>query len=988
MASWKKVITEDSSGVSLVDKLNSNSDMEVQVDGTKIFDIDNTGITFNSSRSIDVQNIESTSAVGSGITIKANGSINNIIDLDASGTENNFVIKAFEPDSTLTTLLSINETGTVTLASSGKIATPEITAQDGTQAMTINNSGVVEFKGDYIKAGVIYAESLTTGVTFEGITALSGSIYPKRITMPSGLYIPVNGNYPDGAGGETSSTSDGAAIHIDTTTIVDNVTDTSGTLPHFNHVRVEAPEVNSDNSSVDITNAATVYIKDAITTGANIASLTNSYSLWVASGDIRLDGEVTLGAGLSAPLPYLFGGTGRDDLGTVGQVLKVNAGENGLEWGTGGGGSTDEEIQDVVGAMVESNTETNIAVTYDEATGTLDFAATDTNTTYSSFNDSTDGLVPTPGETGSTKFLRQDGTWVIPTDTDTDTNTQNEYATSWVDSSDDALLRLTQSSHGSGTQDIKIVAGSNVTLTPSGSDLTIASSYTDTDTIDMGDGFTVSATTDTTAITITEGEDLMFVAGAGITCETTDVGEVTISSTVTDTDTYGQTSFTLKGTTETANTTVIHGDTVTIAAGTGITTTSTSDGVITIDSTVTDTDTTYTAGDGLDLSGTEFSTDLKSNGGIVIETTELAVDLSASSITGTLAASDGGTGLTSISTLLNSNTTSSDVGLGTGSSPQFVTLKLSGNMDVEGFAAIGNGSDTDANAGLIIDYDRTYDASNGAQIKISGECNGYDGGFAAPSHYGVYINPSITATKASGIFAGLYVSNDFDDGGFSITTAANIYLSTQPSEGTNNRQIQMISDSTIGCTGSITLDADGDIVLDAGAGNILLKYGGSTYTPTVDADATTKVYVDEKISTEQYCTLIAGMNYNQSAGTFVVLSLSGATRPLTSFNFSTENTVMIAPYDGSLVKIMFRSEAIAGATTIGFHKETDGTEYPSTSYTDSVTSILFSANTTEQFVFTGTNTFSKGDVLGFSVDPANDINDAMFTIILKYDVST
>jgi hypothetical protein len=48
--------------------------------------------------------------------------------------------------------------------------------------------------------------------------------------------------------------------------------------------------------------------------------------------------------------------------------------------------------------------------------------------------------------------------------------------------------------------------------------------------------------------------------------------------------------------------------------------------------------TAYTAGDGLDLSvGDEFSVDLKANGGLVIESTELAVDLSASSITGTLA---------------------------------------------------------------------------------------------------------------------------------------------------------------------------------------------------------------------------------------------------------------------------------------------------------------------------------------------------------------
>jgi hypothetical protein len=58
---------------------------------------------------------------------------------------------------------------------------------------------------------------------------------------------------------------------------------------------------------------------------------------------------------------------------------------------------------------------------------------------------------------------------------------------------------------------------------------------------------------------------------------------------------------------------------------------------------------TYTAGNGLDLVGSEFSVDLKANGGLVIESTELAVDLSATSITGTLAVTDGGTGATTAS---------------------------------------------------------------------------------------------------------------------------------------------------------------------------------------------------------------------------------------------------------------------------------------------------------------------------------------------------
>ena len=65
-----------------------------------------------------------------------------------------------------------------------------------------------------------------------------------------------------------------------------------------------------------------------------------------------------------------------------------------------------------------------------------------------------------------------------------------------------------------------------------------------------------------------------------------------------------------------------------------------------------------TAGDGLTISQSNtgsgdytatISTDLKANGGLVIESSEVAVDLAASSITGTLGIADGGTGATTVS---------------------------------------------------------------------------------------------------------------------------------------------------------------------------------------------------------------------------------------------------------------------------------------------------------------------------------------------------
>nr|BAR39289.1 phage-related tail fiber protein [uncultured Mediterranean phage uvMED] len=52
-------------------------------------------------------------------------------------------------------------------------------------------------------------------------------------------------------------------------------------------------------------------------------------------------------------------------------------------------------------------------------------------------------------------------------------------------------------------------------------------------------------------------------------------------------------------------------------------------------------------GDGIQKSGNTISLDLKANSGVIISSTELAIDLSASSIAGTLSIGDGGTGATS-----------------------------------------------------------------------------------------------------------------------------------------------------------------------------------------------------------------------------------------------------------------------------------------------------------------------------------------------------
>jgi len=132
-----------------------------------------------------------------------------------------------------------------------------------------------------------------------------------------------------------------------------------------------------------------------------------------------------------------------------------------------------------------------------------------------------------------------------------------------------------------------------------------------------------------------------------------------------------------------------------------------------------------TAGNGLDKSGNTISVDLKSNGGIVIESTEMAVDLSASSITGTLAISDGGTGATSASAARTA------LGLVIGTNVQAFDAQLTdiaGLTPSDGNFVVGDGSNfvlesgstARASLGLAIGsnvqaYDADLDALSGCQ---------------------------------------------------------------------------------------------------------------------------------------------------------------------------------------------------------------------------------------------------------------------------------
>jgi len=115
--------------------------------------------------------------------------------------------------------------------------------------------------------------------------------------------------------------------------------------------------------------------------------------------------------------------------------------------------------------------------------------------------------------------------------------------------------------------------------------------------------------------------------------------------------------------------------------------------------------TTYSAGDGLDLSGTTFSTDIKANSGLVIDSTELSMDLGASSITGTLAVGDGGTGATSLtdnailSGTGSSAITAEDTSISSGVISRSGTIELAGTT-----VTLDSAGDIELEVGAVTNY--------------------------------------------------------------------------------------------------------------------------------------------------------------------------------------------------------------------------------------------------------------------------------------------
>lgn len=158
--------------------------------------------------------------------------------------------------------------------------------------------------------------------------------------------------------------------------------------------------------------------------------------------------------------------------------------------------------------------------------GLVNVPWTDTNT-WNANTKTVAGYVSAPGNDAN-KVWKTDasGNPAWREDANDNDNTQNTTTLSFVDSSNDIILRNTTGGAGSGNQDIKFVAGSNIALTHTDvNNITIASTDANTFRAVTAGGNTLGAS-----------ETLAFTAGSNVTI-TESAGAVTIASTDTNTNT-------------------------------------------------------------------------------------------------------------------------------------------------------------------------------------------------------------------------------------------------------------------------------------------------------------------------------------------------------------------------------------------------------------------------------------------------------------------
>tara|TARA_R100001463_G_scaffold3208_1_gene13158 strand:- start:4931 stop:7627 length:2697 start_codon:yes stop_codon:yes gene_type:complete len=486
---------------------------------------------------------------------------------------------------------------------------------------------------------------ITTSGTYPNFTITNDSP-DQTVSLSAGTGITVSGTYPN-----FTIANSGAGIALTDLSATD-----AGGLGSFSYNNGSGVFTYTGPSDSDV--RTLISVTDAGGDGSLAYNNSSGVITYTGPSSSEVQAHITKtyvdGLGIAASTaatlatPRTINGTSFDGSANISfDTDSVSEGSSNLYY-------TAERVDDQANTLIQAGT--GISKTYDDAGGTLTIANTSPDQTvaitggtgitasgtYPNFTITNSAPDQTVALTGGSN-VTVSGTYPSFTIAATDTQTDS-FKTISVSGQSDIVA-------DSSTDTLTMAAGSNVTLTTNaGTDtLTIAATDTNT-TYSAGTGLALAGTTfsldaglnNLTDVNLTSPaaghiliydntnsyfENATLTAGSNITITEGD-GAITIAATNTNTDSFktisvsGQSDLVADSAT----------DTLTIAAGSNVTLT-TNAGTDTLTIAATDTNTTYTAGSGLTLAGTEFSL---TNNSVTIGGSSLALGGSLTATSGSL----------------------------------------------------------------------------------------------------------------------------------------------------------------------------------------------------------------------------------------------------------------------------------------------------------------------------------------------------------------